>query len=127
MKSIVFQKAYPTTDSIVDSIPCSFDRAPAFSFDEFMKRADDVQLEYIPERESESGAFVDMAIRVSDEYQLDLTIEKDDECITACYTVESGPCPEALKPLFLFIGSHQPTKKANLMVLSIMLLKSMKH
>lgn len=106
MKSVVFQKAYPTIDSIVDSIPHSFDKASAFSFDEFMKRANDVQLEYIPERESESRAFIDTAIRVSDEYQLDLTIEKDDECITASYSVESGPCPEALKPLFILADRY---------------------
>lgn len=106
MKSIVFQKVYPKIDSIVNSIPHSFDKAPAFSFDEFMKRANDVQLAYIPERESESRVFIDTAIRVSDEYQLDLTIEKDDECITACYTVESGPCPEALKPLFILADRY---------------------
>lgn len=106
MKSIVYKKAYPTTDSIVDSIPHSFDKAPAFSFDEFMERTNDVQLAYIPERGSESRVFIDTAIRVSDEYQLDLTIEKDDECITASYSVESGPCPEALKPLFILADRY---------------------
>lgn len=98
MKSVLFQKSYPAIHNVVDSMP--------HSFDEFMKRANDVQLEYIPERESESRDFIDMAIRVSDEYQLDLIIKQDNECITASYTVESGPCPEALKPLFILADRY---------------------
>lgn len=106
MKTVIYQKTYPMIDSIANSIPQSFDNAPILSFDDFMNRAKDVQLEYIPGREKESQIFINTAIRISEEYQLDLTIEKNDELISAIYTVESGPCPEALKPLFILADRY---------------------
>lgn len=106
MKTIIYQKTYPMIDSIADSVPQSFDNAPILSFDDFMNRANDVQLEYIPGREEESKVFINTAIRLSEEYQLDLTIEKNDELISASYTVESGSCPEALKPLFILADRY---------------------
>lgn len=82
------------------------DTVPSLSVDDYMKKVNDVQLEYIAERESEVQSFIDTAIQISNVFQLDLTVEKNDECVSATFTVEGGPCPESLKPLFILADRY---------------------
>lgn len=106
MKSIIYQKTYSMIDTFVDTVSQTSDTVPPLSFDDFMNKANDVQLEYIAEREIEVQSFINTAIHISNVFQLDLTVEKDDECVSATFTVESGPCPESLKPLFILADRY---------------------
>lgn len=106
MKSIIYQKTHPMIDTFVDTVSQTSDTVPPLSFDDFMKKANDVQLEYIAEREIEVQSFINTAIHISNVFQLDVTVEKNDECISATFTVEGGPCPEALKPLFILADRY---------------------
>lgn len=106
MKSTIYQKTYPKIDTYIDTVLQTSDTVPPLSFDDFMNKANDVQLEYIAERETEVQSFIDTAIQISNTFQLDLTVEKTDECVSASFTVESGPCPESLKPLFILADRY---------------------
>lgn len=106
MKSTIYQKTYPMIDTFIETVSQTSDTVPPLSFEDFMKKANDVQLEYIAEREIEVQSFIDTAIQISNVFQLDLTVEKDDECVSATFTVESGPCPESLRPLFIFADRY---------------------
>lgn len=106
MKKIIYQKQYPSVDDIVSEIQQPAKVIPFLSFDAFMEKANDVQLEPMPEREAMSQTFINTAIQVSDLFQIDLTVEQNEEYISAVFTVESGPCPEALKPLFVLADRY---------------------
>ena len=91
MKNTIYQKTYPTIDTTSGTVLQFSDTVPSLSVDDYMKKVNDVQLEYIAERESEVQSFIDTAIQISNVFQLDLTVEKNDECVSATFTVEGGP------------------------------------
>lgn len=76
------------------------------SFEKFMEKANAVELKPIPERQKLAEHFVKTAIQISDEYEIDLTVTKCDELVSACFTVESGSYAEAMETLFVLADRY---------------------
>lgn len=106
MDEVIYQKTYPLPEiePIIDAE--QHGRTPVLSFEEFMEKANAVELIPIPERQELAEHFAKSAIQVSEEYEIDLMVTKCDELVSACFTVESGPCAEALKPLFILADRY---------------------
>lgn len=107
MNEVIYEKQYPLVD--VDQLKCAgkCSSIPELSFEEFMEKANSaIELIPIPERQELVENFLKTAIQVSEEYEIDLTVTKCDELVSACFTVESGPCAEALKPLFILADRY---------------------
>lgn len=107
MNEVIYEKYYPLVDveQLNGAGKCS--SIPELSFEEFMEKANSaIELIPIPERQELAEHFLKTAIQVSEEYEIDLAVTKCDELVSACFTVESGPYAEALKPLFILADRY---------------------
>lgn len=107
MNEVIYEKHYPLVDAEQLNGVGKCSSIPELSFEEFMEKANSaIELIPIPERQELAEHFLKNAIQVSEEYEIDLTVTKCDKLVSACFTVESGPCAEALKPLFILADRY---------------------
>lgn len=106
MNEVVYQKTYPLPE--IDQIKNVelHGMVPELSFEKFMEKANAVDLIPIPGSQERAEHFVKTAIHISEEYGIDLMVTKCDELVSACFTVESGPCAEALRTLFILADRY---------------------
>lgn len=105
MKKVLYQKTYPPVDCMF-TISESIGNKSLRSAEEFMRNSNNVVMEQIQERKGSAQIYINTAIRLSEEYEIDLLLEKKDCYISAAFTTECGPCPEALKPLFILADRY---------------------